>query len=113
MASANFSIKEGMIKENLYKILGLPNFTHASEIKKAYRMLVMKHHPDRGGDLEIMKKINMAYQILSEKKEEYDTRLRGGFMPKVIIQYRSYNQGFFDATGNGTTGFTWTFQSGN
>ena len=99
-----------MIKENLYKILGLPDFAPMEEIKKAYRRLVMKYHPDRGGDLEAMKKINAAYQILSEKKAEYDMRLRGGFRPTIIIHQYAYGWG--DSTSN-TTGFTWTFNSGN
>ena len=97
-----------MIKENLYKILGLPNFATVEDIKKAYRQLAMKHHPDRGGDEEIMKKINTAYQVLSEKKDAYDARLRGGRMPSVVI-YR-YAGGYGNTT-NSTTTFTWTFNN--
>jgi len=94
-----------MLKENLYKILNLPDFASIEEIKKAYRALAMMHHPDRGGDLEIMKKINAAYHVLSDKKAEYDARLRGGGRSHVIINYH-YQYG--DAT-NSTTVFRWTF----
>ncbi len=37
------------------------------EIKKQYRKLAMQHHPDRGGDAMLFKKIQAAYEILEEK----------------------------------------------
>jgi DnaJ family protein A protein 2 len=45
------------------------------EIKKAYRKLVLTHHPDKGGDAERFKAIQMAYETLSneEKRKTYDT----------------------------------------
>lgn len=37
------------------------NISNLDELKKAYRAAAMKHHPDHGGDVEMMKKVNAAY----------------------------------------------------
>lgn len=58
--------------EDYYKILGIQSNSTNSDIKKAYRKLSLKHHPDKnGGDEVLFKKINEAYQILGnvEKKK--------------------------------------------
>ena len=60
--------------EEYYKRLGVDKNESQDGIKKAYRKMAMKHHPDRGGDPELFKKITQAYEVLSdnEKKEAYD-----------------------------------------
>ena len=57
-----------------YQTLGVPNGASPDEIKKAYRSLAMKHHPDRGGNADEFKKIQEAYDTLGDeqKKAEYD-----------------------------------------
>lgn len=57
-----------------YEILGVDKSASSDEIKKAYRKLAMKHHPDRGGDPEKFKQINQAHETLSDpqKREHYD-----------------------------------------
>lgn len=50
----------------MYEILGLEKGASDAEIKKAYRKLAMKHHPDKGGDPEHFKKIQNAYDTLSD-----------------------------------------------
>ncbi len=59
---------------NYYDILGVKKTATADEIKKAFRKLARKHHPDVGGDEEKFKEINEAYETLSdtEKREQYD-----------------------------------------
>lgn len=62
---------------NYYEILGVPQTATAEEIKKAYRQLMKKYHPDltkSKEDEELSKKINEAYSILSdkEKRAAYD-----------------------------------------
>jgi len=57
-----------------YEILGISKDATAAQLKKAYRKLCMKHHPDRGGDENKFKEINKVYEVLSnkEKRELYD-----------------------------------------
>ena len=57
-----------------YQTLGVNRNATQEEIKKAYRSLAMKHHPDRGGDTAKFKEIQEAYATLSDeqKRAEYD-----------------------------------------
>lgn len=57
-----------------YSILGVSKTASPEEIKKAYRKLAMKNHPDKGGDEAQFKKINEAYSVLSDqqKRSQYD-----------------------------------------
>jgi len=58
----------------LYEVLGVEKDDDPKTIKKAYRKLCLKHHPDKGGDEQTFKEINAAYEILSDekKRELYD-----------------------------------------
>ncbi len=60
--------------EDYYKILGVSRNANKEEIKKAYRKLAHKHHPDKGGDEKTFKKISEAYHVLSDdrKRAQYD-----------------------------------------
>ena len=49
-----------------YATLGLKRGATDAEIKKAYRSMAMKHHPDRGGDQAKFKEISTAYESLSD-----------------------------------------------
>jgi DnaJ family protein B protein 4 len=68
---------------NHYEILGVSNDASESEIKKAYRALSLKYHPDRNSSEEAITKIqqvNEAYEILSDqgKRNHYDMEIAGG-----------------------------------
>jgi len=73
------------MSEDYYKVLGVQKNASEEEIKKAYRKLAMKYHPDHTkGDKsaeEKFKKISEAYAVLSdkEKRKEYDTFGSEGF----------------------------------
>eukprot|EP00931_Biecheleriopsis_adriatica_P054932 TRINITY_DN3237_c0_g1_i1.p1 TRINITY_DN3237_c0_g1~~TRINITY_DN3237_c0_g1_i1.p1 ORF type:complete len:510 (+),score=115.12 TRINITY_DN3237_c0_g1_i1:74-1531(+) len=60
--------------ERLYKLLEVEKTASKSEIRKAHQKLVRIHHPDRGGDPEKFREVQMAYEILSdpEKRSRYD-----------------------------------------
>ena len=65
-----------MVKESkLYDLLGVSSSANDAEIKKAYRKMALKYHPDKPtGDTEKFKQVSEAFQILSdaEKREIYD-----------------------------------------
>ncbi len=60
--------------KDYYKILGVSRDSSKEDIKKAYRNLAHKFHPDKGGDEQKFKEINEAYQVLSDdqKRRQYD-----------------------------------------
>ena len=60
---------------NYYEILGVSKDASQDEIKKSYRNLSKKHHPDVGGNDETFKKISEAYGVLGDekKRKEHDT----------------------------------------
>ncbi len=64
--------------EDFYKILGLEKGASADDVKKAYRKLALKYHPDVNKTKEAeekFKEINEAYAVLSDekKRQQYDT----------------------------------------
>ena len=65
-----------------YEVLGIDANADETEIKKAYRSLSFKHHPDRSQDPDssnIMQRINEAYEVLREpqSRQQYDAGLNG------------------------------------
>ena len=71
-----------MPKETYYDILGVSKDSNDNEIKKAYRALSLKYHPDRNpteDSTEKFQKIGEAYEVLSdpEKRSQYENELNG------------------------------------
>lgn len=107
-----------------YKILGVTKGASAAEIKKAYRKLALKYHPDRNPDNkqaeEQFKKISEAYAVLSdaEKRQQYDTYGSAGFQQRFsqedifrgsnlndILREFGFNLGGMGGMGGGRTTF--------
>lgn len=64
-------------QQDYYQLLGLSKDASTDDIKKAYRKLAHKYHPDKGGtkeDEEKFREVNQAYQVLSDpqKRQAYD-----------------------------------------
>lgn len=68
---------------NFYDVLGVQKNASEDEIKKAFRKLAVKYHPDNGGDENKFKEISEAYETLSnsDKRREYDQLLMYGGIP--------------------------------
>lgn len=64
-----------MSSKDYYKILGVEKSASAEEVKKAFRKLAHKYHPDKqGGDEAKFKEVNEAFQVLGDetKRKQYD-----------------------------------------
>ena len=78
-----------MSKRDYYEVLGVGNSTENKEIKKAYRRIAMKYHPDRNPDDpqadEKFKEATEAYEVLSDTKKRaaYDQHGHAGVDPQM------------------------------
>jgi curved DNA-binding protein len=113
-----------MAGKDYYKILGIPKSASAEEIKKAYRKLAMKYHPDRNkGDKTSeshFKDISEAYAVLGneEKRKQYDNFGAEGFERRYSQEdiFRDFDLGsifrefgFGGGRGRGSTVFSQAF----
>ncbi|MBI5078034.1 MAG: molecular chaperone DnaJ [Candidatus Yonathbacteria bacterium] len=82
--------------KDYYKTLGVEKNASQDEIKKAFRTLAHKYHPDKGGDEKKFKEASEAYQVLSDEKKrsEYDTYGSAG-----PGRGNGFGQGGFDSSG--------------
>jgi DnaJ-class molecular chaperone len=88
------------MEEDFYNILGIEKTANKEEIKKAYKKLVLKFHPDKNNDInaqEKFQKIQLSYQILSdpEKKKKYD-QLTINQKSKIIDNIKKVLHDLFD-----------------
>ena len=91
-----------MSKRDYYDTLGVNRNTQGEELKKAYRKLAMKYHPDRNpGDSsasEKFKEVTEAYEVLSDpsKKSAYDQFGHQGVSSSGFASSRSATDAFND-----------------
>ncbi|MCJ8501775.1 DnaJ C-terminal domain-containing protein [Desulfatitalea alkaliphila] len=104
-----------MAENDYYKILGVDKNASSADIKKAYRKLAMKYHPDHAKDDKAaedkFKKISEAYAVLSdeEKRKQYDTYGSADFKQRFSQEdiFRNFDFGdIFREFGFGGRGFS-------
>jgi len=97
--------------EDYYSVLGVERNDDAKKIKKAYRKLAQKYHPDKNPDNkeaeEKFKQITEAYAVLSdtEKRQQYDQYGADGFHQRFSQEdiFRNMNVGdIFGGFGGGS-----------
>ena len=78
-------------RKDYYFILGAEEDASAEELERRYKRLAVKHHPDRGGDEEEMKRLNEAYGVLGnrEARDAYDAGRRSPARRRVSVRYAS------------------------
>ena len=99
--------------KDYYKILGVASDAKTDEIKRAYRKLARKHHPDlnkEAGSEDQFKEIGEAWEVLKdpEKRRQYDQLRAGGWRQGEDFQPPpDWTGGFGHGdTGQGSSGFT-------
>ena len=112
--------------DTFYNVLGIKDTSTKEEIKKAYRSLQMKYHPDRNpgnsDTINMTQKINEAYEVLGDehKKQEYDMSLKNPFMRMqshggggMEVPIDEIFQMFFGMGGQGISGQSMSRQGHN
>jgi hypothetical protein len=116
-----FIAESKMTNDEAMKILGLSGSYTPEDVKKAYKVASSKNHPDKGGDTETMKSINVAYEKLKDStgkaglsKQSYEERsawwrdiaktvqleIKSKYKPEEFVKYfnSAFKQDFKETT---------------
>ena len=103
-------------KKDYYDILGIEKTADEAQIKRAYRKLAIKFHPDKNkakSAEEAFKKVNQAFSVLSDKTKRKNYDLFGteegmgmSTMPADFNPFDIFEQFFGDLGGSGFSGFS-------
>eukprot|EP01031_Cornospumella_fuschlensis_P036169 gene36170-43867_t len=121
-ASTKKSAKGGDLPANFYDRLGVKKDATEQQIRKAYRKLAVKYHPDKNPDNKEeaerkFKQLSEAYEVLTDKTKRQQYDLYGETGPNGAPNAGGFNQGggggqHFYESGPGMGGFTFTSTGG-
>lgn len=113
----NIHMSNNNKKRDYYEVLGVAKNASLDEIKRAFRKLAMKYHPDRNKEPDAeqkFKEINEAYQVLSDNEKRniydqfgFDGLNQNGFSNENINPFDIFNSFFRGQNGSG--GFHFNF----
>ena len=91
-----------------YSVLGLNSNSSETDIKRKYKQLILKHHPDKGGDVKKFQTIQKAYESLinSQTKQTYHEFNSYKLSELYKFVNNSYSNDPYNITTHKFSGFT-------
>ena len=84
--------------DNPYEILGIPKRSSKKTIDEAYKKLIKKVHPDKGGSKYLFQKVNQAYKELTEEKNKTKSKKTPNSKNKMNTKNKTHNKNIINQT---------------